>query len=244
MVAVDKDKRIKELEAQVEALREEFDTFTYIVTHDIAAPVRGMSGYASLLTAKYSDKLDDKGRLFLDNIDLSNKKFYALMAALSQYLKTRINQDNHSSFSSAEVIKKVLGKHDNNEKTQLVIIDEKMPILNSDESHFHYVINALIQNAVKFREEAQDTIVEISYIKEDNYDTFCIKDNGIGIKEQFVEKIFTIFRKLNIDSEYPGVGLGLAMSKKIADLHNGKIWLESKEGEGSKFFFSLPKASD
>jgi light-regulated signal transduction histidine kinase (bacteriophytochrome) len=98
----------------------------------------------------------------------------------------------------------------------------------------------LISNAIKFRRDTPPK-VEISYKEKGDKWIFSVKDNGIGIKSEYFDKIFVIFQRLNQKKDYKGTGIGLAVSKKIIERHHGEIWVKSKKGKGSNFYFSLPK---
>jgi light-regulated signal transduction histidine kinase (bacteriophytochrome) len=116
-----------------------------------------------------------------------------------------------------------------------------LPILKGNDIKLKQLFQNLISNAIKFRKKNTTPEIEITVEEKDKEYLFAIKDNGIGIEEQYFKKLFIIFQRLNNATEYPGTGIGLATCKKIVDLHHGKIWIESKLGAGSTFYFTISK---
>ena len=125
------------------------------------------------------------------------------------------------------------------EENKAVITKEPLPVILADYSQIVQVFQNLIGNAIKYQSEKTPKI-HISTVKEDNYRLFSVKDNGIGIEPQYASKIFDIFRRLHTKDEYEGTGIGLAITKRIIEQHKGKIWVESKPGGGSTFYFTIP----
>ncbi len=121
---------------------------------------------------------------------------------------------------------------------QIKIAD--LPVIMGYQLECRLLFQNLLSNAIKFRKKNVDPIINISVEKEDQYFHFIIEDNGIGIDSKYQDKIFVLFQRLNSRQDYDGTGIGLAHCKKIMELHGGKIWIESKVGEGSKFHFTFP----
>ena len=109
--------------------------------------------------------------------------------------------------------------------------------------YLHQVFQNLIVNALKFKQKNKPLHLKISVDSSTKEHIFCFEDNGIGIQEEYFQKIFGIFQRLHSKSEFEGTGIGLALCKKIIEMHNGQIWVESKDGVGSKFYIQLPKSS-
>ena len=125
-------------------------------------------------------------------------------------------------------------------RNNAIVTKSNMPIVNADKSQLIQLFQNLIHNAIKFRRE-ENPIIHIS-VKENNEEwIFSIKDNGIGIDQKDFNKLFKTFSRLHNRDKYPGTGIGLVMCKKIIDCHKGRIWLESKIGEGTTFYFTIPK---
>jgi signal transduction histidine kinase len=115
-----------------------------------------------------------------------------------------------------------------------------LPEVHADADSMKLLLTHLVDNALKFQQKDKRPYVEILAIKENQNIQFCVKDNGIGVDPRYHETIFEPFKRLNRADEFPGTGIGLSICKKIIAAHGGKIWIESKEGLGSNFFFTLP----
>ena len=141
-----------------------------------------------------------------------------------------------------KILKEILADLDLSiQESNAKITSDLLPVLSGNETELKRLFLNLISNAIKFRPKDRTPEIAITVEAKDTEYLFAIKDNGIGIKEQFIPKLFVIFQRLNRVEEYPGTGIGLATCKKIVTLHNGKIWIESKWGEGTTFYFTLPK---
>jgi light-regulated signal transduction histidine kinase (bacteriophytochrome) len=127
------------------------------------------------------------------------------------------------------------------EESHATITSAILPTLKGNETALKQLFQNLISNAIKFRKKNEPLHIDIAVEEKETEYLFTIKDNGIGIEEQYQEKIFVIFQRLHNASEYPGTGIGLATCNKIVALHKGKIGVQSKEGEGSAFYFTLSK---
>jgi light-regulated signal transduction histidine kinase (bacteriophytochrome) len=121
------------------------------------------------------------------------------------------------------------------------ILVEDLPVVNADKTPMMQLLQNLLSNALKYKSEERDPVIHVSAVEGLLEWTFIVEDNGIGIEPKFFEKIFVIFQRLHNKDEYSGTGIGLAICKKIVERFNGKIWLESIVGKGSKFYFTIPK---
>ena len=118
---------------------------------------------------------------------------------------------------------------------------KKFPFVSVYKEEFNLLLNTLLENAVKFQKKGEETKIKIDVEQSEGEYQFSISDNGIGIDPQFHERIFHIFQRLHPQSIFEGNGIGLSQAQKVVDLHGGKIWVESEEGKGSKFIFTIPK---
>ncbi|MGZ5303617.1 MAG: sensor histidine kinase, partial [Bacteroidia bacterium] len=125
------------------------------------------------------------------------------------------------------------------EKNQAEITVGELPVVNAISSQMMQLFQNLIENAIKFRRD-ENPKININAVKEDDKWLFSVADNGIGIDPVYEDKIFQLFQRLHTREQYPGTGIGLAICKKIVEQYNGKIWVESKVGEGTTFYFTLP----
>ena len=126
-------------------------------------------------------------------------------------------------------------------ESKAVVTHDDLPIVNSDESKLCQVLQNLIGNAIKFRRTETTPTVHIGAEEKNNEWVFSVKDNGIGIQQEYADRIFVIFQRLHKRDEYPGTGIGLSICKKIIERLGGRIWVESEKGTGTTFLFTIPK---
>jgi signal transduction histidine kinase len=219
---------------------EELNQFAHTISHDLKEPLRSMQAFAHLTVTKYNDVLPEKGQEFLTHIQTSSERMSLLLDSLLEY--SQIGKGKAISiFSVKELVQEL-------EKDLSQLIKESnatlnyngLPQINGYELEFKQLLQNLISNAIKFKKDDEDIEIRIeSNEKAKNYE-FEVIDNGIGIEPKQTEKIFTIFHRLHRD-KFPGTGLGLANCKKIVEMHDGKIWVESEPEKGSTFIFTISK---
>jgi signal transduction histidine kinase len=233
-------KKIKELKEEKEKAKKELQQFAYVISHDLQEPLRMVKSYTQLLERRYSDKLDQSAKDFIDFAVDGADRMSGLIKDLLKFSRVETRGEPFEPTDTNKIVKE-LEKYFN-EKIQednATIKYDDLPIVKADKSQLYEVFKHLIQNALKFRSEKPPRI-EISANKETDKYVFLIQDNGIGIEEKDFERIFIIFQRLHTRSEYAGTGIGLALCKRIIERHGGEIWVDSTVGEGSKFYFSIP----
>lgn len=226
---------------KLEKKNEELERFAYVSSHDLQEPIRSIVGFAQLLNRKYQGQLDDQGEAYLEFITEASFRVKHLVSALLEF--TRLGKKREiAAVDCNRVVNKILTTSKTLISSSAVDITvDELPTIQGCELEIGQLFQNLIHNAIKFRRKDEtQAILKISVTKKKECWLFEIKDNGIGIGEEFKEKIFIIFQRLHTRDKYQGTGIGLAICKKIIELHQGKIWVESKEGSGSSFFFTLP----
>ncbi len=234
----------KRLELQKESLVQELEKsniglqeYAHIVSHDLKSPLRSISALCTWLNEDYHDKLDENGKY---NLTMMQEKVEAMDSLIDGILKySTISSDNveNSSVDVNEVIKEI---------TDIIFIPEHvkivttstLPTLFADRTKIHQLIQNFLSNAV-VHIEREEGLVEIGCEDRDTHWEFSIKDNGVGIPKEYHEKIFKIFQ--SVGNKERSTGIGLSIVKKIIDLYQGKVWLESEIGVGTTFFFTLKK---
>jgi len=221
----------------------ELESFVYTVSHDLKAPLVTIEGFSSILLQKYRDKLDDEGSRYLERIQYNTEYMEKLIHNLLKL--SRIGR----VIGEKEIvdIEKIVNKIKEDLKFRLdqdkinLSIETPLPKAFGDEDSIKQVFENLIRNAIQFIGQPQKPKIKVGIDSiKDSYIQYYVKDNGIGISRKYHEKIFEIFQRLNdIKSEGPGVGL--AIVKKIIEHHGGRVWLNSRKGNGSAFHFTLPK---
>ncbi|MBU1053621.1 MAG: PAS domain S-box protein [Proteobacteria bacterium] len=236
----------------------ELDDFAYIASHDLREPLRGIINYCSFLMEDYGDKLDADGRSKLETlIRLSNHQEKLIQSLLEYSRVGRVelaveNVDLNTVIAhTIESVRAAFQDGDIN-----ILVPRPLPEVLCDRVRIYAVFSNLITNALKYNDKPKQ-IIEVGYItqssapiearhkqsvklKDNSHRIFYVKDNGIGIKENHLDKIFTIFKRLHAKDKYGGgTGIGLTIVKKIIELHHGRLWAESTFGEGTTFYFTL-----
>ncbi|MFP2995883.1 PAS domain S-box protein [Spongiivirga sp. MCCC 1A20706] len=226
---------------KLETKNKELEQFTYIASHDLQEPVRSIGSLAEILIEDYGDKLDDTGQMSLEFLKNSANRMRDLIKSLLDY--SRLGQKNRPENVDVglllESVVSDLGQRIKETKASIEI--GEMPTMIIYETEVRLLFQNLISNALKFRKPDISPQINIHSKKNKEGYQFTVKDNGIGIEEQFKEKIFVIFQRLHKNEQYEGMGIGLSHCKKIVELHDGKIWAESEYGQGSEFHFTINK---
>jgi signal transduction histidine kinase len=235
----------KKLMTQARELKrsnEDLEQFASIISHDLRAPVRGISGFMTLLRKRYSHHLDASGLEFIELSQNSADRMAKQIEDLLEYSKVGRNLPVATSVdlnTTVKVIQMELGEKFKENNAE-IIVDGTLPRLRSmHQSMIHHVFQNLIANGIKFNTNAKPTVT-ISHTVVGTQCVFHVRDNGIGIDEQYKDKLFQMFKRLHTDTEFEGTGIGLAVCKKIVNFYGGDIWFESEIGQGTSFFFSLP----
>jgi light-regulated signal transduction histidine kinase (bacteriophytochrome) len=199
-----------------------------------------VSSFTQLLSIRYKDKLDAEAQEFIKFAVDGAIRMQNLISALLEYSRV----ETRGKILAATDMHEVLDRTINNMSTKIkevnaLITNDHLPVVQADASQMVQLLQNLIGNAIKFCE--RPPVVHISATEEKDQYVFTVKDNGIGIEPQYVEKIFQIFQRLHPKEEYGGTGIGLAICKRIVERHGGKIWVESKPGEGTSFIFTIKK---
>ncbi len=245
-------KGLRELKAQdeekthlLEKTNQELEDFVYIVSHDLKAPLRAMMGFSRFLKEDYQSKLDEVGQDYVRRIVGGAERMERLINDLLELSRIGRHRNPFKESDSGELVKQAVEFVHPDPNVEIVIKDD-MPVIWCDEVRIVQVFSNLISNAIKYNNQPQKTI-EICWVShpEDGLDEFTVHDNGIGIEEKHMEKIFRIFQRLHSQDEYGGgTGVGLNIVKKIVEQHGGKIWVQSAPGQGSTFHFTLRRPID
>lgn len=235
------EQKVKERTKQLLFANRELDSFTYSVSHDLKAPLRGIDGYSRLLFEENYDQLDNEGRNFLLKIRQSTGRMNQLIDDLLQYSRLE-----RKPLPLAEINLQELVTNQIQDIAQEYIdnggqmhVNLKGLIIRTSPEGISMVTKNLIENAIKYSKDPKNSDISIDYSKNDRHITLEIKDNGIGFDMKYHDKIFNIFERLHGADEYPGTGIGLAMVKKVADRLNGMVWATSELGIGSTFYFQV-----
>jgi signal transduction histidine kinase len=231
----------EKLVQQLERKNEELERFTYTASHDLKAPLITIRGYLGYIekdakSGNYQRLLQDAQR-----IGEATEKMHRLLNELLELSRVGRVMKKAEEVPFATIIQDALERVQNQIQVKKVKIKvaDNLGSVRVDKERMIEVIQNLVDNAIKFMGGQKSPEIEIGIEKQENTDMYFVKDNGIGIRKEFHERIFGLFDKLDSDSE--GTGIGLALVKRIIEVHGGKIWVESEEGEGAIFYFTLPK---
>jgi light-regulated signal transduction histidine kinase (bacteriophytochrome) len=220
----------------------ELQQFAYVASHDLQEPLRMIGSYTQLLERRYGDKFDQDAREFMGFIVDGATRMKQLIEDLLAYSRVGTRGKELRPVRAQLLLDKALTNlRATIEASGAVVTHDALPEVNVDDTQIVQLLQNLIGNAIKFRKK--DEVPRIHVVAEDagREWRFCVADNGIGLEPQYSERIFMVFQRLHTHDEYPGTGIGLAICKKVIDRHRGRIWVESAPGNGSKFYFTLPK---
>jgi PAS domain S-box-containing protein len=230
--------------ADLQRSNEELEHFAHIVSHDLQEPARIVEGYLELLEGRCGGKLDEKAISYIRQARESAARMQQMIRALLNLSRVgRRDQDLAPTDVEALLERTLRALQRAVEETGAEVTHDPLPTVMADEAQLGQVFQNLIANALKFRRESVPPHVHISARREGETWLFAVADNGIGIDPQQADRIFEIFQRLHTWEEYPGTGIGLALSRKIIERHGGRIWVESEPGEGATFYFTLPVGS-
>ena len=245
-IAIEKAQLYEQIvEKSNEVLRrnKELDDFTYVVSHDLKEPLITIEGYSKMLLKDFQQGVPEEAKGFLDTISRSSARMKRLIEDLLVLSRVGRVTESFKPVAMHDIITEALSDLEfaiRRRNVRLIVQDE-MPEVLGNETHLQILFRNLISNAVKFNTSAHP-VVEIGSSPGDGSTcTLFVRDNGIGIDKEFFERIFTVFQRLHSAEEYEGTGAGLAIVKKIIEMHHGKIWVESEVGRGSTFYVTLPQ---
>lgn len=219
----------------------ELERFAYVASHDLQEPLRMVSSFLGLLEERIDGQLDETTRRYIHFAVDGSERMKTLIQALLQYSRVGTSKEEFTTIDLNEVMQYVSRLLEEDiKKTRGSLAVQPMPVIMANKTLISQLFINLVNNALKYHGDKEPEI-EVGCMEGSDKFTFYVKDKGIGIDSRFFDKIFILFQRLHNKNEYPGTGIGLAICKKIVETHKGKIWVESKTGQGSIFYFSIPK---
>ena len=242
------EQRVRERTAELEAKHREMERFTYSVSHDLKAPLRGLDGYSRLLLAEKRDQLDDEGRLFIDNIRQAARQMSQLIEDLLAYSRVERLRPTLVALPLRGLIDEALAELDDSLRRQAaeIRIDTGTLSVRGERRGLLLVLRNLLDNAIKFRRPdrpCQITITARPLEAPGGGTELTIADNGIGFDMRYHDRIFEIFQRLHRVEDYPGTGIGLAIVRKAMERMNGRIHARAEPGRGATFVLEFPPAA-
>ena len=245
-------REVTERAAAQDALREktealarsnaELEQFAYVASHDLQEPLRMVSSYVQLFEKRYSRQVDEQAQKYVDYAVEGAKRMQALIGGLLEFSRVgRVEEPSGVVDMGAALDQALLNLRSAIEESHAAVTRGPLPTLTGNAGRLSQVFQNLVGNAIKFRRSGEAPAVHVSAVPHRKEWRFEVRDNGIGIDPQYLDRIFVIFQRLHTRAEYPGTGIGLSICKKVIERHGGRIWVESQPGAGSKFHFTLPR---
>lgn len=234
---------LAEHEKELQRSNEELESFAHIVSHDLKEPLRTVSTFCQFLAEKYKEQLDEEAEEWLDYIVDGTARMKQLIDDLLVYARAGDGERSLEPVNLNDVADQVVTSLQTAiDECNATVQVEDLPTVTADPLMMQQLLQNLVSNAIKYRQESPPH-VQLAAAREGEAWKFLVRDNGIGVPEKYLEKIFAAFKRLHGRSKFAGTGVGLAICKRIVELHGGRIWAESAPGEGSRFYFTLPMSS-
>lgn len=236
------EENINKTNAKLAASNAELEQFAYVASHDLQEPLRMITSFLTKLEEKYHDQIDEKGKRYIHFAIDGAVRMRQIILDLLEFSRINRITTETEKVSVTSVVDEVVRIH---KKTisdlNAVVSYTDLPEIVMYRSHMYQIIQNLLSNALKYHHENRPPKITIICKDNGKFWLFGVTDNGIGIEEEYFDKIFLIFHRLHHRSEYDGTGLGLAIVKKVVESNGGNIWVTSTPGQGSTFHFTIPK---
>jgi PAS domain S-box-containing protein len=245
------EEALEKTAAELARSNKELEQFAYVASHDLQEPLRMITSYTQLIAKRYKEQLDTDAREFMHFAVDGAMRMQKLIQGLLEYSRVGTRGKPFAQTKCDDILAAALANLKLAiEESGATVTRDPLPEIMADPVQLTQLFQNLMGNALKFRGHDAPRIhigverkarVDAASLNVPPYEwIFCVRDNGIGIEPQYFERIFVIFQRLHTQDKYPGTGIGLAICKKIVERHGGRIWLASKPGEGTSFYFALP----
>lgn len=236
----DLERRVIDRTLELKRSNEDLEQFAYVASHDLQEPLRMITNYLQLLRQRYKEQLDTNAHDFIGFALDGSKRMHQLIHDLLAYSRVGTHGKDLTITEADQALDDALANLTVAiEESKVKITRDVLPPVQGDEVQLTQLFQNLVGNAIKFRGETPPE-VHIGVTRKNGDWEFTVRDNGIGIAEQDFQRIFVIFQRLHSREKYPGTGIGLAVCKKIIERHGGRIWVDSKPGRGTAFYFTIP----
>jgi PAS domain S-box-containing protein len=234
--------RQKEIETSLKKNRQALESFSYSVSHDLRAPLRGIDGWSHALLEDYGHQLDDTAQIYLSRVRSESQRMGKLLDEMLKLSRIGHNELVWSPVQMSDLVNKVIHQQKmlNPEIHFDLNIAEELTTWG-DSNLLEIMLTNLITNAIKFSREKNNVYIEFGIVNKDHHNAYYLKDRGIGFDMGSANKLFGVFQRLHSEPKYPGSGIGLAIVQRIVHLHQGIVWAESEINEGTSFYFTINK---
>lgn len=247
---VDLEHRVAERTTQLETANRELESFSYSVSHDLKAPLRGVDGYSQILLLDHAEQLDDEGRELIDNIRDGVAQMHVLIEDMLAYSRMERRALDARVMPLEPIVRSIVEQRENAAaavdddpagRVEIVCELGADVAARIDRDGFALALRNLLENAIKFSRASAAPRIEIGARESDGRVLLWVCDNGIGFDMQYHDRIFDIFQRLHRAEDYPGTGVGLALVRKAVSRMGGRVWGESEVDQGATFFLELPR---
>ncbi|MCR6720128.1 MAG: PAS domain S-box protein [Chitinophagaceae bacterium] len=219
----------------------ELERFAYVASHDLQEPLRMVSSFLQLLKKKYHEQVDETGQAYIDFAVNGADRMKQLIKDLLEYSRLDSKSDEPDETDMGQVMQEVIYTLGDRIRQANATVDVgPLPVIIAHRTQMFQLLQNLVSNGLKYNDQPHPK-VSVNALDQSDHWLFEIHDNGIGIEERHYNKIFAIFQRLHTRSQYSGTGIGLSVCKKIVERAGGSIWVQSKPGSGSTFYFTIPK---
>jgi signal transduction histidine kinase len=236
----DLERRVAERTAELEALNRELEAFSYSVSHDLRAPLRGIDGFSQALLEDEADALSPRGQEYLRRVRAASQRMGRLiddLLAVSRLTRGGVHREAVDLSALARAVARELEELDPARRVSVAVADGL--VVEGDPALLRAALENLLGNAWKFTRGRPDARIEVGVTRHGGERAYFVRDNGVGFDQAYVDKLFTPFQRLHGVTEFEGSGIGLATVQRIIHRHGGRVWAEGRVGQGATFYFTL-----
>lgn len=234
------EQKVVERTAQLETANKELEAFSYSVSHDLRAPLRGIDGWSQALLEDYRERLDEQGRQYLDRVRLETQRMGYLIDDLLELSRVSRAEMREGAVNLSTLAQAITAKlQETQPQRQVEWIIQGGLMAEGDPRLLEIMLSNLLSNAFKFTGKTSSARIEIGQTEWQDKHAFFVRDNGAGFDMTFASKLFGVFQRMHKASEFPGTGVGLATVQRIVHRHGGQVWAEAAVNQGATFYFTL-----
>jgi len=234
--------RLEQHQQELRRSNAELEQFAYVASHDLQEPLRKVASFCTLIERKYGDRLDDEGRTYIRFAVDGAARMRALIQDLLAFSRAGSGELRTTPVRSEMALRAALDALSTQiDESHARISFEALPTVMAEPTQLTQLFQNLLSNAIKYRSHATPEI-HVRCVEQARHWVISVSDNGIGIAPAFHERVFGVFKRLHTREKYSGTGIGLAICRRVVERFGGRIWVESQEGAGATFHFSLPRA--
>ncbi|MEM1322613.1 MAG: ATP-binding protein [Bacteroidota bacterium] len=217
----------------------ELERFAYIASHDLKSPLRNIVSFLNLFERRYSDKVDDTGREYLQYVSESAQQMHLLVDDILEYSRTTNRKAKVESVNLNVLLTQISKQLREQPDYQRAVIEwPELPVFEADNTLLMQLFQNFLENGLKYNDSSEPQVL-IRYEQRDGHQYFAVEDNGIGLDPKFKDQIFEMFKRLHNKNQYPGTGIGLAICKRIIEDYGGQVWVDTEVNKGTTIHFTL-----